>query len=260
MNLNIFVAHSNKFIALAIWFSEFLKTRNLEPIIMELIPNAGRLWSPAEKENHLLSLCETALVIATPDEIQDGRPVPRLDVSFEIGRLRESKKTIILKEKSVKLPTSLEPICVYFSLERPQECLENLDRELESIFGKNVNTQTLFDKEPPKIEQHQFLRVGNSESKTDTHVMYCRRCGAIAGTQSECIGVYTYHDFTSGSGTVYCSRCGVTIGKRSKCIGIYTYHDFRSGTGKVFCSRCGKEVGERSACIGIYTYHNFSEI
>jgi hypothetical protein len=110
---------------------------------MELTPNEGRLWSPAEKENYLLSLCETAIVVATPDEIQDGSPIPRLDVSFEIGRLRETKKTIILKEKSVKLPTSLEPICIYFNLQKPQECLENLDKELESIFGRNILAKAL---------------------------------------------------------------------------------------------------------------------
>jgi len=260
MNLNIFVAHSNKFIDLTIWFSEFLKTRNLNPIIMELTPNAGRLWSPAEKENYLLSLCETALVIATPDEIQDGFPIPRLDVSFEIGRLRETKRTIILKEKSVKLPTSLEPICVHFDLKRPQECLKNLDRELESIFGRNVSTHALFDKEPPRHRTAPISEVGSSESTTDSQVVYCRRCGATPGMQTVCTGLHTHHDFTIGSGTIYCSRCGETVGEKSVCIGFNTYHDFRSGTGKVICSRCGKTPGKRSFCTGFSTYHDFTEI
>jgi len=151
MNLNMFIAHSNKFMMLTKWFSEFLKSRGLNPIVMELTPNAGRVWSVAEKENHLLSLCETALVIATPDERQDNSWVPRLDVSFEIGRLKETKKAIILKELTVKLPRSLEPVFIPFILREPNRCLKDLDEELVSIFGDKVSTKTPFKKRSPRF-------------------------------------------------------------------------------------------------------------
>jgi hypothetical protein len=150
MNRNVFIAHSNKFIELTKWFSEFLKTRKLNPIVVELTPNAGRVWTVPEKESHLLSLCASAIVIATPDELQDNEPVTRLDVTFEIGRLVETKKTIFLKESTVKLPTCLNPIYTEFSLKNPQNCLKELDKELISIFGDEIDTTVPFKLEPPK--------------------------------------------------------------------------------------------------------------
>jgi hypothetical protein len=151
MNRNVFIAHSNKFIELTEWFSEFLKTRKLNPVVVELTPNAGRIWTVPEKETHLLSLCDSAIVIATPDELQDNKPITRLDVTFEIGRLAETKKTIILKESTVKLPTCLDPVYTEFSLKSPESCLKELDKELVSIFGDEIDTTLPFKLEPPKL-------------------------------------------------------------------------------------------------------------
>ena len=59
-------------------------------------------------------------------------------------------------------------------------------------------------------------------------IVYCSRCGTLAGQKSECTGIYTDHDFVSGTGTIYCSRCGTLAGQKSACTGIYTHHDFVS--------------------------------
>ncbi len=56
---------------------------------------------------------------------------------------------------------------------------------------------------------------------------------------------------------VYCSRCGEMSGQKSQCTGLFTTHDFVSGTGTIYCRRCGEEVGEKSTCIGLYTHHDF---
>ena len=61
--------------------------------------------------------------------------------------------------------------------------------------------------------------------------VYCRRCGALAGQQSVCTGIYTTHDFVAGSGMIYCTRCGAPAGKQSICTGTYVHHDFVSGSG-----------------------------
>ncbi len=55
-------------------------------------------------------------------------------------------------------------------------------------------------------------------------IIYCKRCGQIAGEPTECPG-YTGHDFVSTKVPLVCERCGATIGRASKCPG-YTGHDF----------------------------------
>lgn len=88
-------------------------------------------------------------------------------------------------------------------------------------------------------------------------IVYCRRCGALAGQQSTCTGLNTYHDFVTGSGTIYCKRCGIAVGKQSECTGLNTYHNFVTGNGTIYCKRCGVPIGKQSECTGLNTYHDF---
>lgn len=117
MNCNIFVSHSNSFIELTKYFAEFLKSRGLHPIVVEFMPNEGRLWSVKEKVTHFVDICDSAILIATPDEVQDDNPVPRIDVTYELGRLG-GKKIIVLKEQSTMLPKSAEPVYIPFDLKK----------------------------------------------------------------------------------------------------------------------------------------------
>jgi hypothetical protein len=149
MNRNVFVSHSNIFIELTKYFGQFLKSRGLIPIVVEFMPNEGRLWSPEQKVTHFVGICDSAIVIATPDGRQDDKPVPRMDVILEVGRLKEKdKKVIILKERSTVLPTTLDAVYVSFELENPSSCLDQLDAELESIFGEGVINKPPFTMEP----------------------------------------------------------------------------------------------------------------
>jgi predicted nucleotide-binding protein len=77
MNRKVFVSHSNKFFALTTYFCDFLSSLGLTPIVPEDEPNEGRLWSVNEKVEYCMSICDSALLIATPDIVQDGNPVPR---------------------------------------------------------------------------------------------------------------------------------------------------------------------------------------
>ena len=149
MNRNIFISHSNKFIEISKYFVAFLKSRNLNPIVVEFMPNEGRLWSINEKVEHFMRISDSAILIATPDEIQDGNPIPRMDVIFELGRLK-GKKVIILKERSTMLPKSLDPVFVPFDPDDPSGCLDQLDAELKSIFGEGVISKIPFTAEPPR--------------------------------------------------------------------------------------------------------------
>jgi len=56
-------------------------------------------------------------------------------------------------------------------------------------------------------------------------IIYCRRCGQIAGEPTKCPG-YSSHDFASTTSALVCARCGVFIGKATKCPG-YSSHKFQ---------------------------------
>jgi len=80
-----------------------------------------------------------------------------------------------------------------------------------------------------KAEEDQGTPISsNSMSTIKGEVTYCQRCGELAGKKSICTGVFTHHDFTTGSGTIYCRRCGAKVGERSICTGVFTHHDFMS--------------------------------
>jgi hypothetical protein len=112
------------------------------------MPNEGRLWSVNEKIEHFMNICDSAILIATPDETQDDKPIPRMDVLFELGRLK-GKKLIILKEHSTTLPSSCNPVYIAFDLVDPSACLGQLDTELESLFGVGVINKIPFTPDLP---------------------------------------------------------------------------------------------------------------
>lgn len=92
-----------------------------------------------------------------------------------------------------------------------------------------------------------------------TAQVYCSRCGAAAGTRTECTGSYTHHDFTRfGKFGAFCRRCGASAGIRTTCTGSYTHHDFiDAGESPAYCARCGASAGAPSICTGSYTHHQF---
>lgn len=61
-----------------------------------------------------------------------------------------------------------------------------------------------------------------------SEILFCRRCGQIAGRPTKCTHGYTSHDFVKTQKMVVCARCGAAIGEASDCTGGYTAHDFRS--------------------------------
>jgi len=185
MNLNIFIAHSNKFMQHTSWFADYLRSRGLNPIVMEFTPNYGRSWSVPEKYRYLTSLCDTALIIATPDETQDGIPIPRYDVTYEIGNLSSEKNVIFLKERTTKLPTGLSPVYVPFELENPQYCLDQLDRELVSIFGDSIDTIERFSKPPPKIRKEPVYSIEGKGLAPENPIKIQREIKTIFLTKSK---------------------------------------------------------------------------
>jgi ribosomal protein S27E len=56
-------------------------------------------------------------------------------------------------------------------------------------------------------------------------IVFCRRCGAIAGEPTKCPG-YKSHDFATTTAPLICERCGASLGHPTKCPG-WKYHSFR---------------------------------
>jgi ribosomal protein S27E len=59
-------------------------------------------------------------------------------------------------------------------------------------------------------------------------IVYCKRCGQIAGEPTKCTHGYESHDFRRTSEPLVCRRCGATVGTASLCTHGYESHDFRS--------------------------------
>lgn len=94
------------------------------------------------------------------------------------------------------------------------------------LVGNNTDPSKVF---LLKAEADQGTPISSSGLSTiNKEIIYCQQCGEVAGKQSTCTGLFTHHDFITGSGTIYCRRCGAKVGKQSICTGLYIHHDFVS--------------------------------
>lgn len=57
-------------------------------------------------------------------------------------------------------------------------------------------------------------------------IIYCQRCGQIAGEPTKCTHGYESHKFTKTKVPLICSRCGASIGRASNCTHGYESHKF----------------------------------
>jgi hypothetical protein len=161
--------------------------------------------------------------------------------------------------KEISLANKNKLDCLYF---RHKGLKPHIIVNLENVkFDLGDFEQTEFETKEDllrKTLRHLGTQKATSGLATSIgKIAYCRRCGALAGQKSVCIGFNTAHDFVTGSGTIYCRRCGVVVGERSECIGVSTAHDFVTGSSATFCRRCGVLVGKRSVCTGLNTAHDF---
>lgn len=89
-------------------------------------------------------------------------------------------------------------------------------------------------------------------------MVYCSRCGIQPGTQTECIGLATAHDFVRDIGVIYCECCGQLAGSKTGCLRLLGGgHTFKSGSGDEVCSKCGLKVGTKKSCTGFAVCHAF---
>jgi hypothetical protein len=241
-------AHSDKLIVRRI--AKDLQNYSADVWIDEAEINVGD--SLIQKIREGIDKMDYLAVFLSPESIQSEWVKRELDVAMNQEIEGRRIKVLPVLIKNCEIPSFLKG--KFFADFRN---LDEYDSSLQLILRRlalPVNERS------PKIGTGRILKEGSSQLTTVNHITYCRRCGTFAGTQTECTGIYTSHDFVTGSGIIYCSRCGATVGKKSECISVYTHHDFRSAKGKVFCRRCGVAIGALSQCTGIYANHDFGEI
>ena len=87
---------------------EFLDAVGVKPLVIERLPSEGR--SINENVEHYLGQADCGIVLATKDDLVDGRFQPRGNVNIEIGRFQErfGGKVIFLIEEDATFPTNVE--------------------------------------------------------------------------------------------------------------------------------------------------------
>ena len=146
------------------------------------------------------------------------------------------------------LPKDAKPISRW--PDRDEACLETAKGVMQAV-----------DKVTTANGESASSQASNlSDNIKATDIVYCSRCGTIAGEDAICNGNYTHHNFQKGLETDYCSRCGVLPGHKGDCIGNYLHHSFAIASSRnIHCSRCGTSPGSRSECTGNYTSHSFQD-
>ena len=80
----------------------------MKPLIVERMPSQSR--SVDKNVEHYMDQADFAIVLATADDLVDGRYQPRGNVHIELGRFQERfpEKTIYLLEQDASFPSNVD--------------------------------------------------------------------------------------------------------------------------------------------------------
>jgi Predicted nucleotide-binding protein containing TIR-like domain len=129
----LFIAHGPATEALS-KLCEFLVALELIPLVVEWLPSEGR--SINENVEHYLEMANGGVVLATQDDIVDGRFQPRANVSIELGRFQERFPTqvVYLLEEGVQFPSNVsEKVWERFTGRFMDRAFLKLVRELKAV-------------------------------------------------------------------------------------------------------------------------------
>jgi len=113
---------------------EFLEELGVKPLVVERLPSEGR--SVNENVEHYLGQADCGIVLATADDLVDGRYQPRGNVNIEIGRFQErfGGKVVFLLEEDAAFPTNVEEkVWERFSQSSMDKAFLKLVRELRAF-------------------------------------------------------------------------------------------------------------------------------
>ncbi|HUF54031.1 MAG TPA: TIR domain-containing protein [Dehalococcoidia bacterium] len=131
---NVFIAHGGETEALN-KLADFLSDDlGVKPLIVERLPSEGR--SVNENVEFYLALANAAIVLATCDDLVDGKYQPRANVHIELGRFQErfGDKVIYLLEEGAAYPSNVsEKVWERFTQDNMEKAFRKVVRELRSF-------------------------------------------------------------------------------------------------------------------------------
>lgn len=128
-----FIAHAGESEALN-KLCNFLDEMGVKALVVERLPSEGR--SINENVEHYLDMADCAIVLATGDDLVDGKFQPRANVHIEMGRFQERfpDKIIYLLEDGASLPTNVsEKVWERFSDSNMERAYLKVLRELKAF-------------------------------------------------------------------------------------------------------------------------------
>ncbi|MDO8616258.1 MAG: nucleotide-binding protein [Dehalococcoidia bacterium] len=129
----VFIAHGGESEALN-KLCNFLDELGLKSLVVERLPSEGR--SVNGNVEHYLDMADCAVVLATGDDVVDGKLQPRANVHIEIGRFQERfpHRIIYLLEEGAAFPSNVsEKVWERFSDSNMEKAIVKVVREVRAF-------------------------------------------------------------------------------------------------------------------------------
>ena len=126
----VFISCSEQYkLPVAYAFRNAIQEEGWKPIIVSDEPKLVAAWTPEEKINEYLNRSDMFLALCTPDDkLQNGTLLTRQNIIDEIARTRSSPhlrdRVCIIKEKTVSLPSNLDPVYEQMDLDNIRPAIE----------------------------------------------------------------------------------------------------------------------------------------
>lgn len=129
----VFITHGKETAALS-KIERFLRGLGLIPVIVKNEPSLGRSLDDLVEEQ--MSSCQCSVILATKDDLVDGRFQPRPNVIHEIGLAQEklNGRLIYLKEEGCAFPSNISPkVWENFTQDNLENAFWKLGKELRAF-------------------------------------------------------------------------------------------------------------------------------
>lgn len=138
----VFIAHGGESEALN-KLCNFLDELGVKPLVVERLPSEGR--SVNENVEYYMNMADCTIVLATGDDLVDGKLQPRANVHIELGRFQERfpDRIIYLLEEGAAFPSNVsEKVWERFKDSNMEKAFLKIVRELRAfgLLGRPVGS------------------------------------------------------------------------------------------------------------------------
>jgi hypothetical protein len=130
----VFIAHGGQSEALNKLCALLNDDLGITPLVVERLPSEGR--SVNENVEFYLDQADAGIVLATPDDLVDGKYQPRGNVHIELGRFQERfpGRIVFLLQEGAAFPTNVsEKVWERFTQENMESAFRKIVREFRAF-------------------------------------------------------------------------------------------------------------------------------